>query len=69
VPTRKSILSLFVVAAAGQGERFRDPEDGSQHWVIVSSETCENHTAQAPDARLANDNGRPHPRQSGVPEG
>jgi hypothetical protein len=26
-------------------------------------------TAQPLDARLANDNGRPHPRQSGVPEG
>jgi hypothetical protein len=32
----------FVVAAAGQGERSRDPEDGSQHWVILSCETCEN---------------------------
>jgi hypothetical protein len=39
---RKVLEHQFVVAAAGQGERSRDPEDGSQHWVIVSCETCEN---------------------------
>jgi hypothetical protein len=45
----------FVVAAAGQGERSRDPEDGSRHGVIVSCETGEIDTAQGPDPFLATD--------------
>jgi hypothetical protein len=45
----------FVMPAAGQGKRSRDPEDSRQHWVIVSCETCENQEAQGPDALLAKD--------------